>query len=87
MHSRNAHEEQTNVITSERCNMTEKILRLARVIEVTGLSRSSIFSMIKDGTLEFPQPIRLGKRAIGWKHSEIQAWLSDRPTLQQGDQE
>ena len=66
--------------------MTETILRLPKVIEVTGLSRSSIFSMIKDGTLDFPQPIRLGKRAIGWKHSEIQAWLSERPTLLEGEQ-
>lgn len=50
-----------------------KILRRPKVEERTGLSRSTIYSMIM--TNEFPQSVRLGKRAVGWLESEINEWL------------
>ncbi|KIN79598.1 DNA-binding protein [Sulfitobacter mediterraneus KCTC 32188] len=28
---------------------------------------------------EFPRPIRIGKRAVAWPQSAIEAWLADRP--------
>ena len=42
----------------------------------TGLSRSTIYEKIKDGT--FPKPVKLGPRAGGWFDSEIDAWLEER---------
>ncbi|WBU53986.1 AlpA family transcriptional regulator [Paracoccus sp. SCSIO 75233] len=27
---------------------------------------------------DFPVPIRLGKRAVGWKRSDVGAWLESR---------
>ena len=53
--------------------MTEQIYRLGRVSEITGLSRSWIYLAIKNG--EFPKPIKLGKRAIGWVALDIQEWI------------
>ena len=49
------------------------ILRRGRVQERTGLSRSTIYDRIKDGT--FPKPIQLGPRSVGWVESEIEDWL------------
>ena len=53
--------------------MAEAILRLPAVKARTGLSRSTIYLRIKDGT--FPTPVNLGARAIGWLETEIQDWL------------
>jgi len=61
------------------------ILRLPQVIEQTGLSRSSILEMAKAGTLDFPKPIKIGKRAIGWRSHDIEVWLSDRLEIAEGN--
>ena len=58
--------------------MTERILRRPDVEELTGLSRSTIYAMISEGT--FPRPVRLGKRAVGWPVSQIDEWLQSRPS-------
>lgn len=54
--------------------MANFILRLPAVRARTGLSRSTIYLAISDGT--FPRSIRLGARAVGWLESEITDWLS-----------
>jgi len=52
------------------------ILRLPLVKSRTGLSRSSIYLRISEGT--FPKQISLGRRTVGWVESEIEAWLSNQ---------
>jgi prophage regulatory protein len=49
------------------------ILRLSDVKKRTGLSRSTIYLRISQGN--FPKPISLGGRAVGWLEAEIQEWL------------
>lgn len=56
--------------------MTHTILRLPAVKARTGLSRSSIYLRIARG--DFPKPVSLGGRAVGWIESEIQAWLQQQ---------
>ena len=52
----------------------ETILRLPEVITRIGLSRSTIYFRINEGT--FPAPIKLGGgRAVGFLESEIDEWL------------
>lgn len=53
--------------------MTHTILRLPAVKTRTGLSRSTIYLRVSQGT--FPQSVSLGARAVGWVESEIQEWL------------
>jgi len=53
--------------------MVTTILRLPVVKTRTGLSRSTIYLRISNGT--FPTPVSLGGRAVGWIESEIQDWL------------
>jgi prophage regulatory protein len=52
------------------------ILRRKQVEKRTGLSRSTIYLRIQEGT--FPRPINLGARAVGWLENEIEAWLAAR---------
>ncbi len=56
--------------------MTERILRRPEVEARTGLSRSTIYAMRAEG--EFPTPVALGKRAVGWHEGDVAAWLESR---------
>lgn len=58
------------------------IIRLPLVKARTGLSRSSIYLKIADGT--FPAPIGLGARSVGWLESEVIAWINDRISASRG---
>ncbi|MDC9834363.1 DNA-binding protein [Rhizobium sp. H4] len=61
--------------------MLEKHLRLPAVIDVTGLSRSTIYAMMSQG--RFPRPIALGKRVVAWPESVIAKFLRERATATQ----
>ncbi len=52
---------------------SNRVLRLGEVIARTGRSRSSIYADIERG--EFPKPIKLGRRAVGWLASEVDSWI------------
>lgn len=52
-----------------------KILRLRDVITVVGLCRSTIYEKIDAG--EFPRPLKLGKRAVGWRLDVIEEWIAN----------
>lgn len=54
----------------------QTILRLPLVRARTGLSRSTIYLKISEGT--FPAPISLGERSVGWIESEVDAWIAER---------
>jgi len=56
--------------------MADSILRLPAVKTRTGLSRSTIYLRVSQGT--FPRPVGLGGRAVGWLEGEIQGWLAER---------
>ena len=70
--------------------MAHKIMRLPEVMARTGLSRSTIYLRISQGT--FPKPVNLGARAVGWIEAEIDDWLaqqieaSRKATLEAGGQ-
>lgn len=55
-------------------NMT--ILRRKDVELITGLSRSSIYAGIQNGT--FPAPIHLSVKSVGWVSNEIDAWIQQK---------
>ncbi|EAQ11167.1 AlpA family transcriptional regulator [Maritimibacter alkaliphilus HTCC2654] len=56
--------------------MTDNLLRRAEVEAITGLSRSGIYALMSAN--DFPRPIRVGKRAVAWKSSDITDWINSR---------
>lgn len=55
---------------------SKRIVRLPEVINRTGLSRSSIYLRLRQGS--FPGQINLGGRAVGWLDAEINKWIDQR---------
>ena len=53
-----------------------RFMRLTEVIKDTGLGRSSIYKRIAQG--EFPKPVPLGGRTVGWVSDEVEAWILER---------
>ena len=56
--------------------MLEQFLRRDEVQKLTGLSRSAIYAGMRAGT--FPSIIRIGKCAVAWRASDIEAWQAAR---------
>lgn len=53
-----------------------RIIRLPEVVERTGISRSLIYRLIKEGS--FPEQIHTSKRTSGWLESEVNDWVQSR---------
>ncbi|MCD2323281.1 AlpA family phage regulatory protein [Sphingomonas sp. IC-56] len=51
----------------------ERILRLKTVLERTGLSRSTMYRKMQNGT--FPRNIQISTRCAGWRESAINQWM------------
>ena len=52
------------------------LIRLKDVKQMTGLSRSTIYSYIRYGV--FPKQIQLGERASAWIKNEVDEWIIAR---------
>lgn len=53
----------------------DRMLRLKTVLERTGLSRSTLYRKVDQGT--FPAQVRIATRCVGWRESAIAAWLQN----------
>lgn len=60
-----------------KVNDEEPMLRRSSVERMTGLSKSTLYRLIKQGN--FPPPLRLTRKAVRWRRDEINEWLSHRP--------
>lgn len=56
-----------------------KLIKLASVKSMTGLSKSSIYAMMQKG--EFPRSVTIGSRAVAWVEAEIQKWIEEKISL------
>jgi len=52
------------------------ILRRSQVEKRTGLTKSGIYYLIREGI--FPHPIKIGTRAVGWVEQEVDSWLAQK---------
>ena len=59
----------------------DRLIKLRAVLEITGISKSSLYRKISAGT--FPPPVRQGLRAVAWRESEVLAWIAGLPTRTQ----
>ncbi|TGQ08694.1 MULTISPECIES: AlpA family phage regulatory protein [unclassified Mesorhizobium] len=53
----------------------DRIIRLNTVLARTGLSRSTMYRKIADGT--FPAQIKISVNGAGWRESDINRWIAD----------
>lgn len=57
--------------------MTRRILRLRDVQDCTGLSRATIYRLIRKQS--FPAQMSLtGARAVGWDSQAVESWIESR---------
>ena len=55
------------------------LLRRPEVERLTGLSRPTIYRQMAEGL--FPRPRRIGRRAVAWLASDVEAWAASRPLI------
>ena len=60
--------------------MNDRLLRRREVEGLTGLSRASIYRLMRRG--RFPLPVRVSARAVRWKASDITIWIESRPVAE-----
>ncbi|MFT3974941.1 MAG: AlpA family phage regulatory protein [Amaricoccus sp.] len=56
----------------------DRIIRMETVRARTGLSRSTIYRKIKEGT--FPPQLRISIHGAGWRESDINSWVGNPVT-------
>ena len=57
--------------------MNDRLLTRAEVEARCAIARTTIYRLMRCG--EFPEPLKIGPRAVRWPASEIEAWLAERP--------
>lgn|GEM_PF-2080620 len=62
-----------DVVSNSGWQMTDRIVRLPECIKLSGLGKTSIYKKMAAGT--FPSKRKLTAYAVGWRLSEIEAWL------------
>ena len=63
---------------AEATGSLPQFLRLPAVLKATGLGRSTVYRMVAEHT--FPAPVKLAKRAVGWRHDDVRQWTMGRPS-------
>lgn len=58
------------------------IIRLPEVLQTVGLSRPTIYRLMKSG--QFPQQVQLGVKAVGWLRAEVEHWIISRSQARPG---
>jgi len=56
---------------------TMRLLRIRQVMQVTGLSRMTIYRLERAGN--FPQRRRLGMNSVAWLEGDVSQWVDSRP--------
>ncbi|WP_423605689.1 helix-turn-helix transcriptional regulator [Sphingomonas sp. MS122] len=64
-------------------DIPDNILRIQTVLKRTGLSRSTMYRKMENGT--FPGNIRISTRCVGWRESAIAEWLRNPMFYQRSD--
>jgi prophage regulatory protein len=53
----------------------DRIIRMNTVLGRTGLSRSTIYRKIAEGT--FPAQLKISTNGAGWRESDIDRWITN----------
>ncbi|AEP29916.1 AlpA family transcriptional regulator [Brumicola nitratireducens] len=66
----------------ERVIPLTRILRRKEVLQLCGIGQTHLYDLIKRN--EFPRPVNLTGKIVGWVDNEIQDWIDTK--IQQRDQ-
>jgi prophage regulatory protein len=55
-----------------------RFLRIDDVVKFTGLSKPSIYRLMREGS--FQRAVRLGERAVAWTINDLEQWAQNRPS-------
>ncbi|KDS79605.1 transcriptional regulator [Bordetella bronchiseptica KM22] len=58
-------------------HMNQLVYRIGDLQRVIGLSKWTVYNLMKSG--DFPHPIQLTGKAVGWRASDVEKWVNDRP--------
>lgn len=53
-----------------------RLIRLREVMAITGLSRSYVYELAKQG--KFPQSVKLSEKSVAWIEAEVKDWVDQR---------
>jgi prophage regulatory protein len=53
----------------------DRIIRLKTVLNRSGLSRSTVYRKINEGT--FPPQVKVSLNGVGWRESELNRWIAN----------
>ncbi len=62
--------------TIDTSPVPEVLDRLPAVQARINASKTSIYAWVRSG--DFPQPVKLGPRAVAWRRSDVDAWINSR---------
>jgi len=54
----------------------DRVIRVKELLKVLGIHRQTLYLWMKSGN--FPRPIKLAPKCIGWRESTVEKWLQDR---------
>jgi prophage regulatory protein len=57
-----------------------RLIRIYDVMDLTGMSRSTIYAKMKEG--QFPRPLKISHRHVAWDADDIFNWIGDLPEAQ-----
>ena len=64
----------SQIFSSEKTSPISPLLRLPQVLNLVGISQSAWYAGVKRG--DYPQPIRIGRRAVAWRFSDLAPLLA-----------
>ena len=68
---------ETKSITANSGATPRMIWKLPKTLEHTGLSRATLYAMIKEG--KFPKQRKISSKSVGWFSDEVQDFIDSRP--------
>ena len=61
---------------------TDRLIPRPEVLQKLGISNSTLWRMIRDG--DFPKPVQISARRVGWPSSEVAGEVQRRVALRDG---
>jgi len=56
--------------------MADRVLRTPEVLEIVGVSSTTLWRWVSAGT--FPASRQIGPNVVGWLESEVEEWIAER---------